>query len=283
MLAHCFLDRRLVNGWNKISIAAKKANSKLPDAGKILRINIPSITSLSKFDDVLIAKIGTEQFDNFLEKLIKANPRCSTCGDAGDVLVGNLDKVLDDFYEVVTSKALKSDGSFVDGFGAFLAEAGEQASKAKGAALTLKKMANNMDEILEGGYSLKRFEGNIPDIETGHKLDLLLEKIDGDEIIQKSIEMKNWKQAYSIVEDTYEQFKAYLVSGKEFDYYFSDGLQDAMKVKFQNVFKNSAKAEELFNANPTYFINQNITNATVLNTLALQGSLVSHPFMNFVK
>ena len=165
----------------------------------------------------------------------------------------------------------------------FLIEAGEQKSKAKGAALTLRKMANNMDEILEGGYSLKRFEGSIPDIATKHKLDLLLEKIENGVKVQKSIEMKNWKKAYSIVGDTYEQFKAYIFSKREFDYYFSDGIQDAMKKQFQNVFKNSAKATELFAANPSFFksLSNDITSAAKLVAKANNGELVD--LINWVK
>jgi hypothetical protein len=44
---------------------------------------------------------------------------------------------------VATTKALK-DGNFVDGFEEFMIEAGQQASKAKGAALTLKKMSKKL-------------------------------------------------------------------------------------------------------------------------------------------
>jgi len=44
--------------------------------------------------------------------------------------------------------------------------------------------------------------------------------------------------------DTYKQFKAYIESRHEFRYYFNNGLSDAMKTKFQNVFKN--KADEWF-------------------------------------
>ena len=188
----------MVKAWDRIRTAAKNANPNLPDPGKILRTDIPSLTALSKFDDALINSIGQQRFDNFLEKLIKANPKCSTCGNAGDVLVGNLDNVLDDFHKVVTERAVGPNGGFVQGFDDFMAEAGEQASKAKAAALTLKKMSNNWDEITEGGYSLSRFEGNIPDIETGHKLDLLLERTVNGVTEFKSIEMKNWSQVRSI-------------------------------------------------------------------------------------
>ncbi len=166
-----------------------------------------------------------------------------------------------------------------------MTEAGEQASKAKAAALTLKKMSNNWDELTEGGYSLTRFEGNIPDIETWHKLDLLFERTNANGITElKSVEMKNWSSAQTIPSSQGTQYYAYISSGNKFDYYFSDGIREAMKTKFQSIYKNSTKATELFNLNPSYFTSQNIPNATVLNNLANQGGLVTHPtFMNFVK
>ena len=245
-----------VKAWDRIRTAAKNANPNLPDPGKILLTDIPSLTALSKFDDALINSIGQQRFDDFLEKLIKANPKCSTCGNAGDALVGNLDNVIEDFHKVVTERAVGPNGGFVQGFEDFMAEAGEQASKAKAAALTLKKMSNNWDELTEGGaYTFKRFEGDIPDIETGHQLDLYFEKVVGNDVIRKSVEMKNWKQVQSISGITFSQFKAYLSSGNKFDYYFSDGLQDGMKNSFQNAFKDSAKATELFNSNPSFFQN----------------------------
>jgi hypothetical protein len=188
---------------------------------------------------------------------VEAHPKCKTCGNAGDALVGNMDDVLDDFYKVVIERAVKADGSLVTGFDDFLKEAGEQASKAKGAALTLKKLSRNWDEIAEGGWHLERFEGTIPDIETGHKLDALLKRTNpttgADEF--KSLEMKNWSSARSITGDTYSQFKAYITSGNKFEYYFSDGLTDALKGNFQNVFKDATKAEELWDLNSSFFRN----------------------------
>ena len=186
----------LVGVWKRIAEAAQKANPELPDAGKILRTDLPSLNSLLKFNNVLITKIGQQRFDDFLKSLIEANPKCASCGNLGDVLVGKLDDVLDDFHKVVTVRAVNPDGTLVTGFDSFIAEAGEQASKAKGAALTLRKMSRNWDELTENGaYRLKGFEGDIPDVETDHKLDLLLSKTENNVEILKSVEMKNWKEA----------------------------------------------------------------------------------------
>jgi hypothetical protein len=273
-----------VRAWESIFVAAKRANPGIPDAGKILRKDIKSLEALSKFDNSLISKIGQEKFDNFLEKLIKANPECKTCGNKGDMLVGNLDDVLDDFHKVITQRAVKPDGSFVVGFDDFLIEAGEQASKAKGAALTLKKLSNNWDEISEGGtYSIKKFEGNIPDIETNHRLDVQMSKFEGGQEIEKSLEMKNWSGPRSIIGTTFDQFKAHIVSGKKFEYYFSDGLQQGMKSRFESLFKDSSKATELFNSNPTFFRNlsNEINNAEDLVDLANSGDLIN--LINWVK
>ena len=273
-----------VRAWESIFVAAKRANPGIPDAGKILRKDIKSLEALSKFDNSLISKIGQEKFDNCLEKLIKANPECKTCGNKGDMLVGNLDDVLDDFHKVITQRAVKPDGSFVVGFDDFLIEAGEQASKAKGAALTLKKLSNNWDEISEGGtYSIKKFEGNIPDIETNHRLDVQMSKFEGGQEIEKSLEMKNWSGPRSIIGTTFDQFKAHIVSGKKFEYYFSDGLQQGMKSRFESLFKDSSKATELFNSNPTFFRNlsNEINNAEDLVDLANSGDLIN--LINWVK
>ncbi|MEO9511542.1 MAG: hypothetical protein ABJN84_02450 [Flavobacteriaceae bacterium] len=276
----------LVDSWKGIGDAAKRANPDIADAGKILRKDIKSLEAFAKFDADLISKVGQQRFDDFMTSLIKANPKCKTCGNAGSSLVGDLDDVLNDFHKVVTERAVKADGSLVDGFDDFLKEAGEQASKAKGAALTLKKMSKNWDELTQGGWSLNRFEGSIPDIETGHKLDALFKRTNPTTGATefKSVEMKNWSSARSVSGSTYDQFKAYVTSGNGFEYLFSDGLSDAMKGNFQNVFKDASKATELFNANPSFFTSQNIANPTILNNLANQGQLLNHPtFMNFVR
>ncbi|WP_445354096.1 hypothetical protein ACJJI5_11815 [Microbulbifer sp. EKSA008] len=98
----------------------------------------------------------------------------------------------------------------------------------------------------------------------------------------KSVEMKNWSSARSISGSTYEQFKAYLTGGSDFEYYFSNGLNDAMKGQFQNVFKSSSKANELFDANPEFFIRQDISDADMLIDLANKGLLTNHPLLDFV-
>jgi len=270
--------------WAVWTHAARvRQQENLSDAGKILRKDIKSLEAFAKFDADLIGKIGQQRFDDFMTSLIKANPKCKTCGNSGSSLVGNLDDVLNDLHEVATKRVNFSDANVAKGFDDFLKEAGEQASKAKGAALSLKKMARNWDQLTEGGWSLKGFEGNIPDIETGHRLDLLLKKTTGVRELEKSIEFKNWKSARSISGNTYDQFKAYISSGKQFDYYFSDGLSDAMKGNFQNVFKDASKAQELWDANPSLFENLGFPDVDALNGAANAGQLVNHPLLNFVK
>jgi hypothetical protein len=274
-----------IKAWEKILEAARRANPGLPDPGKILRTDIPSLTALSKFDDALITKISQNRFDKFLENLIKANPKCTGCGNTGDALIGKLDDVLDDFHKVATDRARKPDDNFVDGFDDFMAEAGEQATKAKAVALTLKKMSRNWAELTENGsYSLKNFEGSIPDIETGHRVDLLFTKIVNGSEVTKSVEMKNWSAARSITGSTYDQFKAHIASGRNFEYYFSDGIQTGMKESFQNLFKDVSKTTELFNSNPQYF--RKLTNNEQIEIndivdLANDGNLIA--LINWVK
>ncbi len=274
-----------VKSWERIFNAAKKAHPDIPDAGRLLRKDMPSIEALARFDDKLVTKIGTKKFDDFLTKLIEANPKCSSCKGLGSALVGNLDDIINDLYKVVTERVTLPNGQFVEGFAEFMIEAGEQASKAKGASLTLKKMSNNWDELTEVGYTLSRFEGNIPDIETGHKLDLLFERTNSYGVTElKAVEMKNWSSARTVPSDQGSQYYAYLKSGNKFEYYFNDEIRDAMKYQFQNIYTNSARATELFNLNPSYFTSQGISSATVLNNLAKKGDLVTHPtFMNFIK
>ena len=284
-IIHKIADENLLNAYDDLFLAAKRANPVIPDPGKLLRNDLSSLRAFSKFDAQLKNKIGNTLYDNFTEKLIKANPKCKTCGNLGDPLVGELDNVMDDLYIVVTEKALKGNGDFVDGFTAFMQEAGEQASKAKGAALTLKKLSRNWDEITEGGWHLERFEGTIPDIETGHRLDALLKRENPttglDEF--KSLEMKNWEAARSISGKIYSQFKAYITSGNKFKYYFSEGLTDAMKGNFQNVFKDISKAQEFWDANPSFFENFGFPDVEALTGAANAGQLVYHPILNFIK
>jgi len=271
---------QLVEAWERVYSTAS-------NGAPILRKDIDVLTALGKFDNTLINKIETNKFDNFLSKLIDAHPKCKTCGNSGDALVGNLDEVLDNFYKVVTQRVIKPDGSFISGFDDFIIEAGEQASKAKGASLTLSKLADDVTwtEMTNGGWQLKRFEGNIPDIETGHKLDVMFERFNpntGSTEI-KAVEMKNWSQARSISGTTYNQFKAYISSGNEFVYYFSDGLQNSMKNNFQNVFKDATKAQELWNLNPAFFqgLSPDINIVDDLIDMANDGDLID--LINFVK
>jgi hypothetical protein len=274
------VNPNLIDAWERV---LRTASNGAP----ILRKDIDVLTALGKFDNTLVNKIGTDKFDNFLSKLIDAHPKCKTCGNSGDALVGYLDEVLDNLHKVATQRAIKSDGSLINGFDDFIIEAGEQASKAKGASLTLSKMADDVawSEMTNGGWQLKRFEGNIPDIETGHKLDALFERVNPNtgftEI--KAVEMKNWSQARSISGTTYNQFKAYITSGNEFVYYFSDGLQSSMKNNFQNVFKDATKAQELWNLNPSFFQSKGFTDVQELIGLANSNNLVNHSILNFIK
>ncbi len=276
----CDGNAELVESWKKVMNAAE-------NGAPILRKDIDILNSLSKFDDNLINKIGSDKFDNFLKKLIEANPNCKTCGSRGDALVGNMNDVLDDLRNVVISqgKALKADGSFVDGFAEFMTEAGEQASKAKAAALTLKKMSNNWYELSNGGWELYRFEGSIPDIETGHKLDALLRRTNPETGLYeyKSLEMKNWSSARSMPANKGSQFYAYIESGHKFEYYFPDGISDAMKSNFQNVFKDATKAQELWDVNPSFFmdLSDDIQSVEDLIELANDGDLID--LINWVK
>ncbi|MFA0964003.1 hypothetical protein AB9P05_19505 [Roseivirga sp. BDSF3-8] len=277
-------DPAVVEAWKAVGNAAKRANPDIADAGKIIRKDIKSLEAFAKFDIDLIDKIGQERFNDFITSLIKANPKCKTCGNSGSSLVGDLDDVLNDLYEVTTKRVDFGDADLAKSFDDFLKEAGEQASKAKGASLTLKKMSRNWDELTEGGWSLKGFEGSIPDVETGHRLDLKFGRtIDGAPEV-KSIEMKNWKEARSISGDTYKQFKAYISSGKQFDYYFTDGLSDAMKGNFENIFKDASKANELWKANPEFFRSLDRVNINTVDDiidLADAGELVD--LINWIK
>ncbi len=201
--------------------------------------------------------------------------RQESCGSEG----------LDDLHNIVISqgKVLKADGSFVDGFDAFMIEAGEQASKAKAAALTLRKMSRNWKELTEGGWTLKSMEGKIPDIETGHRFDLqFVRTVDG--LPQtKSVEMKNWSAARSISADEKSQFYAHIASKKQFEYYFSDAARAGMKEKFQDIFKDATRAQKLWDANPDFFkgLSNEIKIVDDLIDMANEGELIE--LINWVK
>jgi hypothetical protein len=165
----------------------------------------------------------------------------------------------------------------------FLAEAGASKLKAQGAALTLKKLADDASwaEMTKGGYTLKRFEGNIPDIETDHELDVLFEKVENGVTKKRIIEMKNWSVARSITGTTYDQFKQYITSGNEFIYYFSDAARGGMKDKFKSLF--TEKANELIGLNNgnNYFTKLGYKNATQL--IAGAKNIENNPLYNFIK
>lgn len=274
----------VVRAWESITDAAHRAFPTIPDAGRILRKDLSSLQALARYDNVLIEQIGQQRLDNFLESLIKAYPKCKTCGNLGDPLVGNLGDVHDNLRTVATQRAVTQNGEFVAGFIDFMIEAGQTDKKAKGATLTLRKLASEWDEISEEGtYTIRNFEGNIPDIETEHRLDVLLLKFENGIPIEKMLEMKNWSQPRSVSGSVYDQYKAHVSSGRQFEYYFSEGIQEGMKNSFQDVFKNIEKAEELFIANPSFFRNlsTDIDSPNDLVQLANNGDLIS--LINWVK
>ncbi|MEQ9304531.1 MAG: hypothetical protein RJQ14_11525, partial [Marinoscillum sp.] len=119
----------------------------------------------------------------------------------------------------------------------------------------------------------------------GHKLDALFKRTNPTTGATefKSVEMKNWSSARSVSGSTYDQFKAYVTSGNGFEYYFSDGLSDAMKGNFQNVFKDASKAQELWDVNPSLFENLGFPDVEALSGAANTGQLINHPLLNFVK
>ena len=79
---------------------------------------------------------------------------------------------------------------------------------------------------------------------------LKFEKTDNlGNITFKSVEVKNWKDPHAI---GYHQFKAYIESGHKFEYFFN-GNSTAMKIQFENIFKDTNKAQELWNLNPAFF------------------------------
>jgi hypothetical protein len=163
-------------------------------------------------------------------------------------------------------------------------EAGEQASKAQAASLTLRKLARNWSELSENGkWTLKGFENSIPDIETGHRVDLLLHRYEGSVEVFKSVEMKNWSAARSVSGGTFEQFNAHITGGSHFEYYFSDAARAGMKNSFQNVFADASKANELFMANSIFFESKLIMSVPDLQILAAQGKLIDHPILGFIK
>ncbi|WHI48001.1 hypothetical protein [Microbulbifer sp. VAAF005] len=140
-------------------------------------------------------------------------------------------------------------------------------------------------ELTQDGWELTRLEGGIPGIGTGHQLDVLFKNFNPNTGVEeyKAVEMKIWDSARSISGSTYDQFEAYITGGSPFEYYFSDHISDAMKGQFQNVFKDTTKASNLFALNPGFFMSHEIATPQMLVDLANQGQLINHPtFINFV-
>lgn len=274
-------DSKLIKSWERIENSAKRATSG-GDAGKILRKDVASLKAIAKFDDDLISKIGSDKFDDFMDNVMKANPKCMTCGNLGKTHMGNLNEIYADFYTTVTKRIPKKDnGDFIDSFGDFMKEAAEQPSKAKGAVFILKKLSRNIDDFEAGGFKLSDLEINIPNIDTGHRLDLIFKRtIDGDDFY-KLMEFKNWEVPNSISGDYLSQFKAYLSSGHSFEYYFNNGLGKQMKGHFQTAIKNNI--DDIWTSGKDYFKSVDIIRKNQLQELVDSGELINHEALNFVK
>lgn len=77
--------------------------------------------------------------------------------------------------------------------------------------------------------------------------------------------------------------KLFFQSKKEFRYYFNENTAEA-KLAFQNIFKNSEKAKELWNLNPELFKSLDseiIKSSENLVQLAEKGTLVN--YINWVR
>ncbi|MDY0781344.1 hypothetical protein [Tenacibaculum sp. IB213877] len=89
---------------------------------------------------------------------------------------------------------------------------------------------------------------------------------------------KKVRVTLALASGTYEQFKAYVKSKREFKYYFNDNASQ-MKLKFQDVFKDADKAEELWELNKEFFKslnNQRIKELDDLIDLAKNNELVDY-------
>ncbi|QFZ54710.1 hypothetical protein FEZ18_07835 [Oceanihabitans sp. IOP_32] len=118
-------------------------------------------------------------------------------------------------------------------------------------------------------------------LETAYKLDLLFRN--SSDNLQRAIELKNWKKVTSIAADEKSQFYQYIKSKKEFRYNFNENTAEA-KLAFQNIFKNSEKAKELWNLNPELFKSLDseiIKSSENLVQLAEKGTLVN--YINWVR
>jgi len=206
------------------------------------------------------------------------------------VLVGYLDDVMNDFHKVATVRARGDDGNLLATFDNFMAEAGASSLKAKGAALTLRIMADEAEWafMTMGGYKFVGFEGNIPDIVTKHELDLRFVDPDNADIV-RSIEMKNWANPYDLSPSSSArtQFDQYLnstISDNTFIYYFGGPVQDAMRSNFADYVKNRVLTEDnFFDQYQTWLNSAGIESAFELEMIVETVTFSDHEHFNFVK
>ncbi|MDR2038615.1 MAG: hypothetical protein LBQ60_11895, partial [Bacteroidales bacterium] len=224
----------------------------------------------------------SEMINHIYQSLGEARAVCKTCpgslGQTPDLQVGNMEDIIDNLNDAI-SKYADLPGFAVPATGStetFLKEMAESGKKAKGGSFTLDLLKNRFNELSENGrYTLIRFEGTIPDIETGHKLDLYFETLMGE---SKSVEIKNWSTARMVGE---EQFLAYIKSGKQFEYYFN-GTTTEMKTVFQNHFRN--KVYEWLNPlNPEINNFKKIFDVNNLAEFELLAENLNSKMYNFIK
>jgi len=207
--------------------------------------------------------------------------------------VGDLDDVINNWHKVCTERAKLDNGEWIDGFDDFMKEAGEQDTKAKGAALTLRIMADDTewDFMKMGGYEFAGFEGEIPDILSGHMLDLKFTKGTPPNQMIRSVEMKNWASANSMSGNG--QWNAYLISvqgnsgiNNDFLYYFPDDIKDAMKQKFANDIKarvNANGGQEFFDSHLAFLSKSGISEYEDFIELSNSANFKNNSLFDFVR
>ncbi|QFZ54943.1 hypothetical protein FEZ18_09095 [Oceanihabitans sp. IOP_32] len=263
-----FKQPNFIDGWLSIS---KRPQMRLDE--DILDALFSLTTKHKNF-----VRTYSKELDNIFDKLGVARAGCKTCPNSNDIdlQVGYIKDIVKDLEGTLTKV-----GDDAQNLQKFLKEMGESSKKAKGGAFTLKTINNKWSELTEGGYSFVRFEGKIPDIETGHKLDLLFRNATKNR--RRAIELKNWKKVTSIAADEKSQFYQYIKSKKEFRYYFNENTAEA-KLAFQNIFKNPDVAEKLWDLNPELFKSLDseiIKSSENLVQLAEKGTLVN--YINWVR
>ncbi|WP_067145672.1 fibronectin type III domain-containing protein [Pseudotamlana agarivorans] len=266
-------DPDYLDGWIAIS---KREEMRLDPS------ILESMKNLIKNNRTYITQ-NQELFDTLFERLAQARAGCKSCPSSNnmDTQVGYMEDIIDNLDDAITKYSREPSYNFQG----FLNDIKRTEKSAKGGVFTLTLLRSKIDEMSSGGFTFTRFEGSIPDIQSGHQLDLLFTKGRDPNLIKRSIEIKNWKDANSV---GFEQFKAYISSGNDFLYYFN-GTQDAMKTSFKNVFKN--KAPELWDVRPEYFLSQKLkipsTNEDVTDVESFLEFIdevsIYHTFFSFIK